>query len=159
MKKFIAITCFVFTPIFALTACSSQEKKMEKIRQGLKSHNYDNDVMDKMSGPMGGKLTINNQYPKITFSFQFSEILKEEIPKDSLKGFDKQMTEEVCRQIPELDRIVSATVGERDTKLFAQVLQADGVNFEFVFKDKIGRDIVAVSQKLSDCSNFSTLIN
>lgn len=147
--------------MFALTACSSPEKKMEKIRQSLKSHDYDkdDDTLNKISGPMGGKVVINNQYPKITFSFQFNEILKEEIPKDSLKGFDKQMTEEVCRQIPELDQIASKAVGESNTKLFTQVLQIDGVNFEFVFKDKIGRDIVVVNQKLSSCPNFGTLLN
>ncbi|WP_066803066.1 hypothetical protein [Moraxella oblonga] len=159
MKKFIVIACLTVAPTFALIACSSPEKKMEKIRQSLKSHDYSSDGMNQMSGPMGGKLTINNQYPKITFSFQFNEIVKEDIPKDGLKGFDKQMTEEVCRQIPELDKIVSKAVGESDTKLFARVLQMDGVNFEFVFKDKMGRDIAVFNQKISSCPNFGTLLN
>lgn len=160
MNKFTPII-FIITSIFALTACSSPEKKMEKIRQTLKSHNYANDAdtVNKLNGPMGGELTINNQYPKITFSFQFNEIVKEDIPKDSLKGFDEEITKEVCHQIPELDRIASQAVGESDTKLFARVLQMDGVNFEFVFKDKIGRDIAVVNQKLSSCPNFGTLLN
>lgn len=132
---------------------------MDYIRQELKKHDFNDGPVPPADGPLGGILTVSNQYPTIKYSFRFKNINKESIPKSFQTDFDKQMTEQVCSQLPQLKNIIQNNAGADEVALFAQVLEADGVSFDFTFKDKIGRDIVHVNQKISDCHNFASLKN
>lgn len=142
-----------------LVGCNSEQKQMDYIRQELKKHDFNDGPVPPADGPLGGILTVSNQYPTIKYSFRFKNINKESIPKSALTDFDKQMTEQVCSQLPQLKNIIQNNAGADEVALFAQVLEADGVSFDFTFKDKIGRDIVHVNQKISDCHNFASLKN